>query len=80
MEFELNEFLDTILGNLMSKEGIEKVKEYIKNDMKSNDINYDTTKVACQVFDSQKNYDPRVEISSEGYKDGEVIFIDYHMD
>lgn len=54
MEFELNEFLDTILGNLMSKEGIEKVKEYIKNDMKSNDINYDTTKVACQVFDSQK--------------------------
>lgn len=80
MEFELNEFLDTILGNLMSKEGIEKVKEYIKNDMKSNDINYDTTKVACQVFDSENNYDPRVEVSSEAYSDGEVIFIDYHMD
>ena len=56
------------------------VKEYIKKDMKSNGINYDTSKIACQIFDSENNYDPRVEVSSEAYSDGEVIFIDYHMD
>lgn len=59
---------------------MEKVKEYIKKDMKSNGINYDTTKIACQIFDKEKNYDPRVEVSSEGYSDGEIVFIDYHMD
>lgn len=80
MEFQLDEFLDSILGNVMSREGMEKVKEYIKKDMKSNGINYDTSKIACQIFDSENNYDPRVEVSSEAYSDGEVIFIDYHMD
>ena len=80
MEFQLDEFLDSILGNVMSREGMEKVKEYIKKDMISNGINYDTSKIACQIFDSENNYDPRVEVSSEAYSDGEVIFIDYYMD
>lgn len=77
---ELDKFLDKILENVMSQGGIEKVREYIKEDMKLCGFNYDTTKVECQVFDKDNNYDPRVEISSEGYSDGEVIFIDYHID
>lgn len=77
---ELDKFLDKILENVMSQGGIEKVRQYIKEDMKLCSFNYDTTKVECQVFDKDNNYEPRVEISSEGYSDGEVIFIDYHLD
>lgn len=77
---KLDKFLDEILENVMSKNGIEKVKECIKDDMKLNDFSYDTTKVECQIFDKDNNYEPRVEISSERYSDGEIIFIDYHLD
>lgn len=77
---DFNKFLDRILENVMSKEWIEKVKEYIKEDMKSSGINYNTIKVEYQVLDKDNNYDPRIEISSEGYSDGEVIFIDYYLD
>lgn len=71
-------FLDEILSNVMSAEGIERAKECIKNDMKLSGFNYDTTKVESQVYEEESNYTPRVEISSEGYNDGEVIFIDYY--
>lgn len=77
---ELDKFLDKILENVMSCGGIEKVREYIKEDMKLCGFNYDTTKVEFQALDKDSNYDPRVEISSEGYSDGEVIFIDYYID
>lgn len=77
---ELDKFLDKILENVMSQGGIEKVRQYIKEDMKLCGFNYNTTKVECQVFDEENNYEPRVEILSEGYSDGEVIFIDYHLD
>lgn len=77
---ELDKFLDKILENIMSQGGIEKVRQYIKEDMKLCGFNYDTTKVECQVLDKDNNYDPRVEISSEGYSDGEIIFIDYYLD
>lgn len=77
---ELDKFLDKILENIMSQGGIEKVRQYIKEDMKLCGFNYDTTKVECQVLDKDNNYEPRVEISSEGYSDGEIIFIDYHLD
>ena len=77
---DLDKFLDKILENVMSQGGIEKVRQYIKEDMKLCGFNYDTTKVECQVLDKDNNYDPRVEISSDGYSDGEIIFIDYHLD
>lgn len=77
---ELDKFLDKVLENVMSQGGIEKVRQLIKEDMKLCGFNYDTTKVESQVFDKNTNYEPRVEISSEGYSDGEVIFIDYHLD
>lgn len=41
---------------------------------------YDTTKVECQIFTENSNYDPRVEFSSDRYEDGEVVFIDYYKD
>lgn len=77
---ELDKFLDKILGNVISQGGINKVREYIKEDMKLCGFNYDTTKVECQAFTDEHNFEPRVEISSEGYSDGEIIFIDYHLD
>lgn len=77
---ELDKFLDKILENVMSQGGIEKVRKYIKEDMKLCGFNYATTKVECQVLDKDNNYEPRVEISSEGYSDGEIIFIDYYID
>lgn len=78
---ELDEFIEKILENVMSPEGMIKVKQCMKEDMKLCGFNYNTTKVESQVFDEYSNYDPvRVEISSEGYSDGEIIFIDYHLD
>lgn len=77
---KLDKSIERILENVMSLEGIEKIKEYIKEDMELCGFNYDTTKVECQVLDEYNNYDPRVEISSEGYPDGEIIFIDNYLD
>ena len=77
---KLDKFIERILENVMSLEGIEKIKEYIKEDMELCGFKYDTTKVECQVLDEYNNYDPRVEISSEGYPDGEIIFIDNYLD
>lgn len=76
----LDEYLDKILENVMSTGGIGKVKNIIKKDMNLCGFKYETTKVECQVYTEENNYAPRVEISSENYPDGEVIFIDYHVD
>lgn len=77
---EFDKFLDKILEGVMSEGGINKVRDYIKEDMKLCGFNYDKTKVEFQVLDSDNNYDPRVEISNDGYSDGEIIFIDYYLD
>lgn len=77
---EFKEFLDKILGNVMSKDGLENVKQHIKQDMELSGFDYETTKVECQVLDDESNYDPRVEISNEAYSDGEVIFLDFYLD
>jgi len=76
----LDEYLDKILENVMSTGGIEKVKNIIKEDMNSCGFEYEATKVECQVYTKENNYAPRVEINSENYQDGEVIFVDYHID
>ena len=76
----LDEYLDKILENVMSTGGIEKVKNIIKEDMSSCGFKYKTTKIECQVYTEENNYTPRVEINSENCQDGEVIFIDYHID
>lgn len=76
---ELNNFIDLLFSNVMSSNGIEKIKSCIKEDFKLNEINYETTKVEFQIFEKDKNYDPKVSISSEGYSDGEIIFIDYYL-
>lgn len=77
---KLDKFVDDFLGNVMSLNGLEQVKKYIREDMKKNEFDYDTAKVEFQVFNNDGNYSPRVEISSEGYSDGEIFFIDCHLD
>lgn len=77
---KLEQFLDDFLGNILCEEGLINVKETIKKEMKESELDFNTTKVESQVFNKDENYEPRVEISSEGYDDGEIIFIDYHLD
>lgn len=77
---KLDSFINKILENVMCSEKLNEVKDIIKKDMASTGFNYETAKVECQVLDENNNYDPRVEISNEGYSDGEVIFIDFHLD
>ena len=77
---ELDVFLDKLLDNLLDKEGIESVKASIKCNMYANFKDYNTAKVEFQVFNGNDNYEPQVVISSEGYSDGEVIFIDCYLD
>lgn len=76
----LEEFIDKFFGEIMTKEGMYKVKSIVKEDMKDLDLVYETAKVECQVFTEENNYDPRVEISSDNYNDGEIIFIDFRVD
>lgn len=76
----LEEYLDKFFGEIMTKEGIDKVKSIVKEDMKDLVFDYETTKVECQVYTEENNYDPRVEITSDNYSDGEVIFLDFHVD
>lgn len=77
---ELNTFIDELFGNIMTDEGIKSIKDIIKKDMLEVGEEYDSSKVEYQVFTESNNYTPRVEISSEGYDDEEVIFIDLHVD
>ncbi len=64
----------------MTTDGLDSIKQVIQRDMLDCGYNYDTTKVEYQVFNENENYETRVEISSEGYDDGEIIFIDCHLD
>lgn len=77
---KLEEYLDRFFGEIMAKEGIDKIKNIIKDDMVTSGLVYDTTKVECQVYTKENNYDTRVEITSDSYNDGEIIFIDFHVD
>jgi hypothetical protein len=77
---KIDKFIDELFSNIMTQEGIDRIIEITKNEMQGFSKDYETAKVECQVFTEKDNYSPRVEISSEGYADGEVIFIDYHLD
>lgn len=76
----LDRFIDKFFGNVMTTDGLDSIKQIIHRDMLDCGYKYDTAKVEYRVFNENKNYDPRVEISSEGYDDGEIIFIDYYLD
>lgn len=77
---KLNTFIDELFGNIMTDEGIKSMKDIIKKDMLEVGKEYDCSKVEYQVFTESNNYTPRVEISSEGYDDGEIVFVDFHVD
>lgn len=77
---ELNAFIDELFGNIMTDEGIKSIKDIIKKDMLEVGKEYESSKVEYQVFTESNNYTTRVEISSEGYDDGEIIFVDFHVD
>lgn len=79
---ELKEFIDKVLGNVISRDGLEKLDTIIKEEMKLCGYNYDTTKVECEMLVKCNNYKPRVEISSNDCNsvDDKVIFIDYYLD
>lgn len=76
----LDEFVEKFFGNIMSKEGLDNVKSAIKKDMLLNEIKYDTAKVEFQVFTDKDNFCPRVEITNEGYNDGEIFFVDCYIE
>lgn len=76
----LDRFIDKFFGNIMSTNGLDNIKDIIQKDMLDCGYEYDAAKVECQVFNKDENYEPRFEISSEGYDDGEIIFIDFYLD
>ena len=76
----LDNFLNEFLKELVDEKGIETIKTTIKEQMCLNFKDYDTTKVECQIFTENSNYDQRFEFSSDRYEDGEVVFIDYYKD
>ena len=76
----LDNFIDKFFLNLVDEKGVNLIKDTIKKQMENNDMDYNKTKVEPQVLTEYANFDPRVEISSEGYSDGEIVFIDYYLD
>lgn len=77
---QLDKFLNNFLENIIDDEYLNKVIKLIKEGMEGNNLDFGSAKVECQVLTENNNYDPRVEISSEAYNDGEIIFLDYHVD
>ncbi|EPB8249042.1 TPA: hypothetical protein ACF2DD_000129 [Clostridium perfringens] len=77
---QLDKFLNNFLENIIDDEYSNKVIKLIKEGMEENNLDFNSAKVECQVLTENNNYDPRVEISSEAYNDGEIIFLDYHVD
>ena len=77
---ELDKFLNNFLENIIDDEYSNKVIKLLKEGMKQNDLDFDSAKVEYQVITDGNNYDPRVEISSEAYNDGEIVFLDYNVD
>lgn len=73
----LDEFLNEFFSNLTDKEGIENICKTIRENIS---VNYDTTKIEFQVSTEENDYAPDVSINSEGYDDGEVVFIDCYID
>lgn len=60
---------------MTDKKGIENICKTVKENIKDF-ANYDTTKVEFQIYADEDNFTLDVFIDSEGYDDGEVIFID----
>lgn len=77
---DLDDFIELFFENLLDDKGLETVKATIKSQMEANLKEYSETKVECQVFTEESNFPPRVEISSDGYSDGEIVFVDFHVD
>lgn len=77
---QLDKFSNNFLENIIDDEYSNKVIKLIKEGMEENNLDFNSAKVECQVLTENNNYDPRVEISSEAYNDGEIIFLDYHVD
>lgn len=77
---ELSKFLDELLGNIVSQEKLDTIRDIVKDGMLEYGLDFETAKVESQVFDRDNTYEPKVEISSDGYDDGEIIFIDYYID
>lgn len=75
----LDEFINELFLHIMAKDGVEKLKELVKTEMNDVSLDYSTARVESQVLTDDKNFDPKVEISSEHYDDGEIIFIDYYL-
>lgn len=75
---DLDRFLDEFFSNFLDNEDINNIKKVIKNSMGEKE--YKRAKVEFQVFTEEENYTPQVSINSEGYNDGEVIFIDCYIE
>ena len=74
----LDALVAELFENLLGREGLDNVRKTIKDEV-NKEAEYDKVKVEFQVFKDGRNYDPElVEITSEKYDDGEVVFIDLH--
>ena len=74
----LDALVAELFENLLGREGLDNVRKTIKDEV-NKEAEYDKVKVEFQVFKDERNYDPElVEITSEKYDDGEVVFIDLH--
>lgn len=75
-DLSLDMFLERIFENLTEKDNINKIKETVKENIE----NYNDVKVEFQVLTSNNNYELSLNISSESYKDEEVMFIDLKIE
>ena len=76
---KLNEYVEKILGSVLSPQGLKEVKECIKKDMKSQGFNYDNTKVENSVLDEEFTYEPKIKVLYELYSDCQILFVDYEI-
>lgn len=72
---ELDEFIETLFDGLVENDTkLENIKKAIKEN-----IDFENVKVETQLFTDENNYDLSLNVSNEGYSDGEILFLDYRV-
>jgi hypothetical protein len=75
----LDNFLEEFFSNIAYPEGVRNIKEAIKNNM-TKEVDYNTTVIETQILTDDDNFFGNLCISSDGYNEGEVIFMDFNLE
>lgn len=76
----LDEYIKNFLGEIISKEGLKKIKNSIQEDIKASSLNYNQIEIENIVVSEELDYESEMKVSNELYEDCGIIYIDYYVE